>query len=116
MRAISKACSTTRSIEHLRRGGSCNNIRNDAIRFLARDVRERLRRPEGLQALELQFLALGTYVETVRQLAVAPPARRDMLSDREFTKLCAYIEGNLEDKLSCVEPRPRRQSAAARNL
>ena len=57
-----------RSIEHLRRGGSSNNIRNDAIRFLARYMKDRLRRPEGLQALELQFLALGTYVETMRQL------------------------------------------------
>ena len=37
-----------RSIEHLRRGGSCNNIRNDAIRFLARYMRKRLRRPGGL--------------------------------------------------------------------
>src|SRR5580692_12152407 len=79
-----------RSIEHLRCGGSCNNIRNDAIRFRARYMRERLRRPEGLQALELQFLALGTYVETMRQLAVAPPARRDMLSDQDFARLCAY--------------------------
>ena len=92
-----------RSIEHLRLGGSCNNIRNDAIRFLARYMRERLRRPEGLQALELQFLALGTYVETMRQLAAAPPARRDMLSDQDFARLCAYIEGNLEDKLSCAD-------------
>jgi len=92
-----------RSIGHLRRGGSCNNIRNDAIRFLARYVRERLRRPEGLQALELQFLALGTYVETMRQLAAAPPARRDMLSDQEFAALCAYIDGNLEEKLSCAD-------------
>ena len=91
------------SIEDLRHGGSRNNIRNDAIRFLARYVRERLRRPEGLQALELQFLALGTYVETMRQLTIAPPARRDMLSDPEFARLCAYIEGNLEDKLSCAD-------------
>ena len=91
------------SIGDLRRGGSRNNIRNDAIRFLARYVRERLRQPEGLQALELQFLALGTYVETMRQLTIAPPARRDMLSDPEFARLCAYIEGNLEDKLSCAD-------------
>jgi len=91
------------SIGDLRRGGSRNNIRNDAIRFLARYVRERLRQPEGLQALELQFLALGTYVETMRQLTIAPPARRDMLSDLEFARLCAYIEGNLEDKLSCAD-------------
>ena len=32
----------------LRRDGSRNNIRNDAIKFLARYVRERLRRPEAL--------------------------------------------------------------------
>jgi len=92
-----------RSIEHLRRGGSCNNIRNDAIRFLARYMRERLRRPDGLRALELQFLALGTYVETTRQLAAAPPVRRDMLSDQEFARLCTYIDSNLEEKLSCAD-------------
>jgi AraC family transcriptional regulator len=92
-----------RSIEALRRGGSCNNIRNDAIKFLARYVRERLRRPEGLQPLELQFLALGTYVETMRQLETVGPARRDTLSDQEFARLCDYIEGNLEDKLSCAD-------------
>jgi AraC family transcriptional regulator len=92
-----------RSVEHLRRGGSCNNIRNDAIRFLARYMKDRLRRPEGLQTLELQFLALGTYVETVRQLIAAPPARRDLLSEHEFTRLCAYIDSNLEDKLSCAD-------------
>jgi AraC family transcriptional regulator len=39
----------------------------------------------------------------MRQLAVAPPARRDALSDREFARLCAYIEGNLEEKLSCAD-------------
>ncbi len=91
-----------RSIEALRRGGSCNNIRNDAIKFLARYVRERLRRPEGLHPLELQFLALGTYVETMRQLDTVAPARRDALSDQEFARLCDYIEGNLEDKLTCA--------------
>lgn len=92
-----------RSIEDLRRGGSCNNIRNDAIKFLARYAKERLRRPDGLQPLEIQFLALGTYVETMRQLARAAPARRDTLSDQEFERLCDYIEGNLEDKLSCAD-------------
>jgi AraC family transcriptional regulator len=92
-----------RNIEHLRRAGSSNNIRNDAIRFLARYVKDRLRRPEGLQALELQFLALGTYVETMRQLTASPPARRDLLSDQEFARLCTYIDSNLEDKLSCAD-------------
>ena len=26
-----------------------------------------------------------------------------MLSDQEFARLCAYIEGNLEEKLSCAD-------------
>ena len=60
-----------RNIAGLRRAGSRNNIRNDAIKFLSRYVRERLRRPETLQPLEIQFLALGTYVETMRQLDTA---------------------------------------------
>ena len=92
-----------RSIEALRRGGSRNNIRNGAIKFLARYVKERLRRSEALQALELQFLAVGTYVETMRQLDTVAAAPRDTLSDQEFERLCDFIEGNLEDKLSCAD-------------
>jgi AraC family transcriptional regulator len=91
-----------RSIDDLRRAGSCNNIRNGAIKFLARYVKERLRRPDPLQPLEVQFLALGTYVETIRQLAAAAPARPELLSDQEFARLCDYINGNLEDKLTCA--------------
>jgi AraC family transcriptional regulator len=92
-----------RSIEALRRGGSRNNIRNGAIKFLARYVKERLRRSEALQALELQFLAVGTYVETMRQLETVSAAPRDTLSDQEFERLCDFIEGNLEDKVSCAD-------------
>ena len=92
-----------RSIEALRRAGSSNNIRNDAIKFLAHYVKDRLRRSGVLHPLELQFLALGTYVETMRQLDTAAPARRDVLSDRQFAKLCEYIEENLEDKLTCAD-------------
>jgi AraC family transcriptional regulator len=55
-----------------------------------------------LQPLEVQFLALGTYVETMRQLAAAAPARPELLSDQEFARLCDYINGNLEDKLTCA--------------
>lgn len=92
-----------RSIETLRRAGSSNNIRNDAIKFLAHYVKDRLRRSGVLHPLELQFLALGTYVETMRQLDTAAPARRDVLSDGQFAKLCEYIEENLEDKLTCAD-------------
>jgi AraC family transcriptional regulator len=92
-----------RSIEELRRRGSCNNVGNETIKFLARYTKERLRRPEALQPLEIQFLALGAYIETMRQLAASPPARRTALSDQEFAKLCDYIDGNLEDRLSCAD-------------
>ena len=92
-----------RNIEGLRRGGSCNNLRNDTIKFLARYVRERLRRSEALHPLELQFLALGTYVETMRQLNTAAPTRRSMLSNQEFSRLCEYIDEKLEDKLTCAD-------------
>ncbi|MGA2817783.1 MAG: AraC family transcriptional regulator [Xanthobacteraceae bacterium] len=92
-----------RSIDGLRRAGSCNNIRNDAIKFLARYVKERLRRPERLQPLELQFLALGTYTETMRQLDRVTAARRSTLSDQEFARLCDYVEENLEGKLTCAD-------------
>jgi AraC family transcriptional regulator len=92
-----------RSIDGLRRAGSRNNIRNDAIKFLARYVKERLRRPERLQPLELQFLALGTYTETMRQLDRVTAARRTTLSDQEFARLCDYVEENLEGKLTCAD-------------
>ncbi len=92
-----------RSIEQLRRSGSRNNVRNEAIKFLARYVKERLRRPDALQPFEIQFLALSAYAETMRQLAAPSPTRRNALSDQEFARLCDYIEGNLEDKLSCVD-------------
>lgn len=92
-----------RNINGHRREGSRNNIRNDAIKFLARYVRERLRRPESLDPLELQFLALGTYVETMRQLDAGAAPRRNGLSDREFARLCDYIEQNLENKLTCAD-------------
>ena len=102
MAKTSTACSTTATLPDCGAAGSRNNIRNDAIKFLARYVRERLRRPEKLQPLEIQFLALGTYVETMRQLDTAMAARRGMLSDQEFANLCDYIEQNLEGKLTCA--------------
>ena len=92
-----------RGIEKQRLDGSRNNIRSDAIKFLARYAKERLRKHGRLQPLELQFLALGTYVETMRQLETVSTVPRGALSDREFALLCDYIEGNLEDKLTCAD-------------
>jgi AraC family transcriptional regulator len=92
-----------RSIGKHRLAGSRNNIRSDAIKFLARYAKERLQRQGKLQPLELQFLALGTYVETMRQLETVSIARRGALSDREFALLCDYIDGNLEGKLTCAD-------------
>ncbi len=92
-----------RHVDGLRRGGSRNNIRNDAIKFLARYVRERLQRFGKLEPLELQFIALGTYIETMRLLDTGGAARRSNLSDQEFARLCDYIEENLESKLSCAD-------------
>lgn len=91
-----------RSIEGLRSAGSRNNIRDEAIKFLARYVRERLRSTEELHPLELQFLASGVYLETMRNLDSAGPARRDVLSDGEFAQLCDHIEENLDGKITCA--------------
>jgi AraC family transcriptional regulator len=92
-----------RGVSGLRPAGSRNNIRNDAISFLARYMRKRLRKPEKLHSLEVQFLALGAYVETTRELDRVVAARRVALSDQEFARLCDYIEENLEEKLSCSD-------------
>lgn len=91
-----------RSVEGLRRAGSRNNIRQDAIKFLARYVRERLQRAERLQPLELQFLASGVYIETMRQLDSVATPRRTALSDQEFAKLCDYIEEKLDGRITCA--------------
>ena len=113
---IFRAFWTIAASRHLRRGGSCNNIRNDAIKFLARYVRERLRRPEGLQPLELQFLALGTYVETMRQLETVAPARRDVLSDQEFATALRLHRGKSRGQAQLRRFVPGRQPATARRL
>ena len=102
-----------RSIAGLRRDGSCNNIRSDAIKFLARYVRERLRRPEALQALELQFFALGTYVETMRQLDTAGVTRRDTLSDQEFSQALRLHRAKSRGKTYLRRPLPGGEPAAA---
>lgn len=91
-----------RGIGGLRRGGSRNNLRNNAIKFLARHVRERLQRPERLQPLEVQFLAFGIYIETMRQLDAVVATRRGTLSDQEFARLCRYMEENLDGKVTCA--------------
>jgi AraC family transcriptional regulator len=91
-----------RSVATKRRDGSRNNIRDQAIKFLARYVRERLRSSEPLQPLELQFLASGVYIETMRRLNAEAEARRVTLSDAEFTKLCDYIEERLDGKITCA--------------
>jgi AraC family transcriptional regulator len=91
------------NINKQRLDGSRNNIRSDTIKFLARYAKERLQQHGRLQPLELQFLALGTYVETMRQLETASTASRGTLSDREFMLLCDYIEENLEGKLTCAD-------------
>ena len=69
--------------------------------FLGRYVRERLRRPEASQALELQFFALGTYVETMRQLDTAA-SRVGHAFRSGFRRLCDYIEQTFEEKLTCA--------------
>ena len=93
-----------RSIEALRRGGSRNNIRNDAIKFLARYVKERLRRPEAITAARTSVSCprhLRRNDAPARHSCAGAPRMR--LSDQEFARLCDYIEGNLEDKLTCAD-------------
>ncbi len=84
------------------RCGSRNNIRNDAIKFLARYAATPAP-VRGVTSSGAQFLAVGTYVETMRQLDTVSAAPRDTLSDQEFERLCDFIEGNLEDKVSCAD-------------
>jgi len=90
-------------IDEIRRGGSRNNIRNQAIKSLVAYARERLRRPEKLQSIELQFLATAAYLETIRKLASAEAELRTSLSDREFAALAGYVDENLEGKITCAD-------------
>jgi AraC family transcriptional regulator len=89
-------------IDGLRRAGSQNNLRNQAIRSLVSYARERRRRPEAMQPIELQFLATAAYLETMRRLDVSSLALRQSLSDRQFEMLCDYIDANLDGKISCA--------------
>jgi AraC family transcriptional regulator len=89
-------------IEGLRRAGSQNNLRNQAIRSLVTYARERRKRPEALQAFELQFLATAAYLETMRRLEASSRALRQALSDRQFEALSDYIEAHLDGKISCA--------------
>jgi AraC family transcriptional regulator len=90
-------------IEEVRRGGSQNNIRNQAIKSLVAYARERMRRPHSLQSIELQFLATAAYLETTRKLASAAAELRNSLSDRAFAALADYVDENLEGKVTCAD-------------
>jgi AraC family transcriptional regulator len=90
-------------IDEIRRGGTRNNIRNLAIKSLVAYARERMRSPETLQSIELQFLATAAYLETIRKLASTPATLRTALSDREFVALAGYVDENLEGKLTCAD-------------
>jgi AraC family transcriptional regulator len=90
-------------IDRIRRCGSQNNIRNQAIKSLVAYGRERVRRPEPLQTIELHFLASAAYIETVRRLASASTGPRAALSDREFALVAFYVDENLEGRITCAD-------------
>lgn len=90
-------------IEQIRRGGSRNNIRNSSIKALVTYTRERMRRPDNLQPIELQLLATAAYLETMRKLAIAPSAFRAALSDQEFAALAGYVDEHLDGKITCAD-------------
>ncbi len=90
-------------LDRTRRAGSRNNIRRDSISALARYALSRIRSDEGLTPFELQSLASLVYVETLRGLGTVKEDRRHGLSDREFNAICAYIDAELDNDVTCAK-------------
>ena len=82
--------------------GSKNNIDKSAIRHLAKYARTRLQSDETLEPIEVQYLATLVFLETVRHLGAIRVDARHGLSDLEFKAVCAFIEGELENEISCL--------------
>jgi AraC family transcriptional regulator len=91
------------NVERLRRSGNQNNLRNRTIGSLVAYARERLRGPDELLPLELEFLATEAYLEAARKLTKASVAVRGSVSEAQFTKLNDFIEENLEGKILCAD-------------
>ncbi len=82
--------------------GSTNNIDKSAIRHLARYARTRLQSDESLEPVEVQYLATLVFLETVRHLGAIRADTRTGLSEIEFKAICAFIDGELENEISCL--------------
>ncbi len=86
-----------------RRRGNQVNLQSQTIRPLVHYARERLHRPEPLLAFELQYLATAGYLEALRSLRAAPAVSRGALSEAQFRAIDAYVDENLEWKITCSD-------------
>jgi AraC family transcriptional regulator len=83
--------------------GSRNNIDQSSIRHLAKYARTRLNSGDSLEPVEVQYLATLVFLETVRHLGAIRTDARPGLSDLEFKAVCAFIDGELENEISCLK-------------
>lgn len=90
------------NVGRAREQGSKNNIRKSAIRHLAKYARTRIQSAEPLSAMEVQYLATLVFLETVRHLGAMRADARIGLSDQEFRDICAFIDAELENEISCL--------------
>jgi AraC family transcriptional regulator len=91
------------NVGRAREQGSKNNIRKSAIRHLAKYARTRIQSAEPLSAMEVQYLATLVFLETVRHLGAMRADARIGLSDQEFGDICAFIDAELENEISCLK-------------
>jgi AraC family transcriptional regulator len=97
-----QATISDRSLKEARKAGSTNNIRLKSIRHLACYARERIRQRRSLDPLEIQYLGGMVYLETLQGLRSVRPVNTVGLSDAEFARISAFIDGELEGDISCA--------------
>jgi AraC family transcriptional regulator len=91
------------SLGRARVHGSRNNINKSAIRHLAKYARTRIQSEQGLEPVEVQYLATLVFLETVRHLGALKAEARIGLSDPEFRSICEFIDAELENEISCLK-------------
>ena len=89
-------------LRRMRRAGSRNNIRREAIGALSLYARNRIASGERLGGFEVQALASTLYLETMRSLGVVREDSRNGLSDHEFETIVAYVEAELGNDITCA--------------
>ena len=114
--AIFRACSTIATSNTCGAAAAATTFATTRSGFLRAMSGSACAGREGLQALELQFLALGTYVETMRRLAAARAGAAGRAVRSGIRQALRLYRWQSRGEAFVRGPLPRRQSAAAHRL